>query len=177
MVNDQIDIGNLNIITATLKLLEGQVAKIENILDNEGGNPACPVDFILDLTNFVVEKGALATKINSLIKLKEQPVTPPVPNPSTPIGPNPDIVGLGDAISASLNKLNVRQPISNSDLPKFYGDAAEYVPFIECFNYLIEEDDSIPDAMKAQYLKRCLPEKILDGKPNTAYQFVRLLVP
>ena len=84
---------------------------------------------------------------------------------------------MGDAISASLSKLNVRQPISNSDLPKFYGDAAEYVPFIECFNYLIEEDDSIPDAMKAQYLKRCLPEKTLDGKPNSAYQLVRLLVP
>ena len=31
--------------------------------------------------------------------------------------------------------------------------------------------------MKAQYLKRCLPEKTLDGKPNSAYQLVRLLVP
>ena len=76
-----------------------------------------------------------------------------------------------------MNALNLKPPISNSDLPKFYGDPSEYVPFSECFDYLVHNDDSIPDAMKAQYLKKCLPERTLDGKPNGAYHLLRLFIP
>ena len=164
------EIENLDLVQTSLTLFEDQLKKIETILDREAGNPACPEYFILDLTNYVLEKGTVASKVKKLIKLNEKPA-------EVPKTPALDVSGIGDAISASLNKLNFRQPISNSDLPKFYGDAAEYVPFIECFNYLIENDESIPDAMKAQYLKRCLPEKTLKGEPNSAYQIVRLLVP
>ena len=121
-------IENPDLIQTSLNLLKAQLKKIENILDNEAGNPACPEDFLNDLTNFVLEKGTIASKISNLLKVRDEPAR----EPKSPVL---DCSGIGEAISASLNKLNLRQTISTSDLPKFYSDAAEYVPFIECFNY------------------------------------------
>ena len=139
IVNNQIE--NIDLVKTSLKLLETQISKIEGILDNEAGNPACPQDFILDLTNFVLGKGTIASKITNLLKKKEPA--------KAPTGSNLDVSNITEALTASFNKLNLRQTISTSDLPKFYGDPAEYVPFVECFNYMVHDDDTIPNAMKA----------------------------
>ena len=34
-----------DLVETSLKLFETQISKIETILDNEAGNPACPQDF------------------------------------------------------------------------------------------------------------------------------------
>ena len=150
IINNRIE--DRDLVETSLKLFETQISKIETILDNEAGNPACPQDFLIDLTNFVIHHATMATKVKKLLKAGDQPVG----EQKSPI--TLDTSGIGDAISASLNALNLKSPISNSDLPKFYGDPSEYVPFSECFDYLVHNDDSIPDALKAQYLKKCLPE-------------------
>ena len=95
------EIENLDLVQTSLTLFEDQLKKIETILDREAGNPACPEDFILDLTNYVLEKGTVASKVKKLIKLMEKPA-------EVPKTPALDVSGIGDAISASLNKLIFR---------------------------------------------------------------------
>ena len=52
-----------DLVETSLKLFETQISEIETILDNEAGNPACPHDFLIELTNFVVENATMATKV------------------------------------------------------------------------------------------------------------------
>ena len=89
------------------------------------------------------------------------------------------LLGYVDPLVLSHSVMNVqfRQPLSSSDLPSFNGEASEFTPFYDSFKFLVHENESIPDAMKATYLKRCMKERGPNGAANSAYDLLRHISP
>ena len=160
---------DISTVRSAKTMVEKQMAKIEAQSDNLLGNDYFTEDALNELTDYLLDKGNLCEQVSTILDdsagVKKGDATVL------------DTSGIGAALSESLLQMQLRHPVSASDLPKFNGESAEYIPFIESFNFLVHENDSIPDAMKATYLKRCMSEKGPDGKPNSAHDLIKHIIP
>ena len=156
-------------VKSAKSMVEKQMIKIEGQVDDLLGNDNFTQATLDDLTDYLLDRGNLCEKISAILE-----DTSGVKKGDATIL---DTSGIGEALSESLMQLQFRQPIAASDLPTFNGECAEFEPFIETFNFMIHENEAIPDAMKASYLKRCIREKGPDGRPNSAYELIKHITP
>ena len=151
-------------------MVEKQMAKIELQMDNLLGNDYFTEEALNELTDYLLDRGNLCEKVGAILDegsgAKKADVTAVL-----------DTSGIGEALNQSLMQLQLRQTFAASDLPTFNGECSEWDPFFETFNYMVHENESIPDAMKATYLKRCIKEKGPDGKTNPAYDLLKHITP
>ena len=164
--------GNVAAVRAAKVMVEKQIGKIESHMDDLLGNENMTEEVIEGFTDYLLEQGGVVEQVSTILASAE--ALPVKQELNTTVL---DTSGLGAAICESFSQMPLRQPISVADLPLFYGDPAEYTPFIEAFNFLVHENENYPDAIKAQYLKKCFPEKTQDGKPNSAHALLRLFIP
>ena len=167
---------DVSAVKAAKNMVEKQMLKIEAVSDELLGNEHFSQEALDELTDYLLDKGNLCEKVSTILdefagtKKGEgwggQDTTTVL-----------DTTAIGTALSDSLMQLQVRNPISTSDLPPFNGECTEYVPFIEAFDFMVHSNDSIPDSMKATYLKRCITPKGPDGKPNSAYNLIKHIIP
>ena len=156
-------------VKSAKSMVEKQMAKVEAVIDDLLGNENFTEDVLNELTDYLLDRGNLCEQVGSV--LDEQ--SAPKKADTTVL----DTSAIGEALSESLMALQVRQPYVQSDLPTFNGENAEFLPFIETFDFMIHSNDSIPDGMKATYLKRCIKEKGPDGKPSSAHELLKHVVP
>ena len=165
-----IDEGDITTVKSAKSMVEKQLAKIEAQSDALLGNDNFSQEDLDGLTDYILDKGNLLEKVSSLLDSKS--------------GANStkgdisllDVSGVGAALSESLLQVQARQ-LSQADLPTFNGEESEYIPFIESFNFLVNENENIPDGMKANYLKRCMKEKGPHGNLNSAYELLKYISP
>ena len=160
---------DISTVKAAKLMVEKQMAKIESQIDDLLGNDNFASNALDELTDYLLDKGNLCQKVDKLLieASGEKKVDTTVLDTS----------GICAALSESLVQLQVRNPISTSDLPTFNGECSEFVPFIESFDFMVHENESIPDSMKATYLKRCITPKGPDGKTNSAYDLIKHIIP
>ena len=172
---------NIEIVETYLCMVETQLGKIERIFDGLVSNSNTTEDFSNDLTGFILDKGTLCRKIKKLLNITKSnidPIQPPILPPQNPSGPlKLDTSGLGEALKASLSELNINKQLSVKDLPYFNGEPSEFLPFWESFNFLVHQDNKIPEVLKSTYLKKCIKEKGPDGKPNPAFELLKHIPP
>ena len=157
-------------VKSARSMVQKQMEKIEAQVDGLLGNDNFSEDALDDITDYLLEKGNLCEQVSSIIDDKLSGIK----KADTTIL---YASGIGSALSESLMQVQLRQPLTAADLPYFNGESSEYIPFIESFKFLVHENDGIPDAMKATYLKRCMKEKGPDGKPNSAYDLLKHIIP
>ena len=160
----EIAVGELSAVKAAKVMVEKQVGKIELVSDNLLGNEFYTEKALQDLTVYLLKVGDLCEMVSTIINKSGG-------------GSKGDATVLDTSgLENALANINIRQPLSASDLPSFNGNPSEYVPFIESFDFLVNVE-GIPDAMKAMYLKRCIKERGPDGKPNSAYDLLKHITP
>ena len=155
-------------VKASVKMVKKMMEKIETQIDDLLGNEFFQQAELDALTQYLLDSENLVEKVSDILD-----VSTVVKKSDTTIL---DTSGIGTAISEGLSNLNIRQPLNTSDLPLFNGEASEFIPFIEAFDFLVNVE-GIPDSMKAMYLKRCIREKGPDGKPNSAYDLLKHITP
>ena len=164
----EVTIAQLSAVKAGKAMIEKQMGKIEQVSDSLLGNEFYSEAALSEVTKYLLDRSNLCEMVSTIIdqfngeKKAETTIL--------------DTSGIGAALSESLANINIRQPLNASDLPSFNGDPAEFVPFIEAFDFLVNTD-GIPDAMKAMYLKRCIKERGSDGRPSAAYNLIKHITP
>lgn len=155
-------------VKSARSMVEKQMVKIESQVDDLLGNDNFTEDALNEITDYLLDKGNLCETVTTILNEKFAVKTEPAIL---------DTSGIGAALSESLAQVQIRQPLTAADLPYFNGEASEFIPFLESFNFLVHENDGIPDAMKATYLKRCMKERGKDGKSNSAYDLLKHITP
>ena len=133
--NGEIAAGELSAVKAAKVMVEKQVAKIETQSDNLLGNEFYNEKALQDLTVYLLKVGDLCETVSAIINK-----TGGSKGDATVL----DTSGLENALA----NINIRQPLSASDLPSFNGNPSEYVPFIESFDFLVNVE-GIPDAWRS----------------------------
>ena len=164
-----VEASDVSKVKSSKTMVENQMKKIELRSDSVLGNANYTEEVLGELTDYLLDKGNLCEAVSTIL----DECTGVKKGETTIL----DTSGIGAALSESLMNIQIRQPLTASELPSFNGEAAEYVPFIEAFNFLVHENDAISDSMKATYLKRCIKEKGPDGKPNSAYDLLKHIIP
>lgn len=168
VVNDRkVEPDDVSNVRAAVKMFNKMLAKIENQVDDLLGNDNFQQEELDTLTQYQLDAENLVEKVSTILDS-----TGETKSDTTVL----DTSGIGEALAEGLSKINMRPSLNSADLPTFNGEASEYVPFIESFDFLVNVD-SIPDSMKAMYLKRCIKEKGVDGKPNSAYDLIKHITP
>ena len=150
-------------------LVEKQVTKIEAQIDALLGNDNFTEDDLNALTDYMLDKGNMIQEVAELLDAKS----------AAERKGDVSLLGatsLSTALSESLIQAQARH-LSQADLPTFNGEEAEFIPFMEAFNFLVHENDSIPDSMKAHHLKKCMTEKGPSGSPNSAHDLLKHISP
>ena len=144
-------------VKAAVKMFNKMLAKIESQVDDLLGNENLQKEELDQITQYQLDAENLVEKVSTILDSGAGEAK----SDTTVL----DTSGIGEALAEGLSKINMRPSLNSADLPLFNGEASEYVPFIESFDFLVNVD-GIPDSMKAMYLKRCIKEKGVDGKPN-----------
>ena len=144
----KIEEGSISKIKSAKSMVEKQVSKIEVQMDQLLDNSNLKETTLQDLTDYILDMGNLCEEINSIIEQESSRTD------TTTL----DTSGIGAALSESLMQVQSRQPIPAADLPSFNGEPAEYMPFIEAFNFMVHDNENISDSMKVNYLKRCIKD-------------------
>ena len=150
-------------------LVEKQVSKIEAQIDDLLGNDHFSEDDLNNLTDYILDKGNMLQRVDELLEVKPAEVF----KADTSLL---DVTSLGNALSESLIQVQARN-LSQADLPTFNGEEAEFIPFMEAFNFLVHDNDNLPEGMKAHHLKRCMTEKGPSGRPNSAHDLLKHISP
>ena len=164
----EVTVEEISAVKAAKTMVEKQMQKIEAQSDALLGNEHYNEAALREVTNYLLDRANLCEMVSTIINK--------FPGGNNTQNATLDTSGLGAALSESLANLSIRQPLHASDLPSFNGDPSEFVPFIEAFDFLVNTD-GIPDAMKAMYLKRCIKERGVDGRPNPAHDLVKHITP
>ena len=144
------------------------MAKIETQSDNLLGNDNFTRQALDELTDYLLDKGNLCEEVDK--KLNE--ASGGNKGDTTVL----DTSGIGTALSESLMQLQMRNPIAASDIPTFNGETSEFVPYLESFDYLVDSNDSIPDSMKATYLKKTILIWFLFSEQIIVYYMIDYLL-
>ena len=160
--------GEVTTVKSAKLMIEKQVQKIESQIDALLGNDNFAEEELNGLTDYILDKGNILEQVSLLLDYKA--------DPEESVKAETSLLDVTNAISESMLQVQSRQ-ISQSDLPTFNGEDAEYLPFMEAFDYLVDGNENIPDAMKANHLKKCILEKGPKGQQSTAYDLVKHISP
>ena len=160
--------GDITAVKSAKLMVDKQITKIEAQMDSLLGNDYFTGEDLNTLTDYVLEKLNVLEQIVILLEPKAE---------AAAVKADGSMLDASvAALSESLLQVQSRQ-LSQSDLPTFNGEQSEYIPFIESFNYLVHENESIPDVLKANYLKKCMTERGPSGNVNTAYDLLKYISP
>ena len=146
----KVESGDVSTVKASVKMVKKMMDKIETQIDDLLGNEFFQQGELDTLTQYLLDSENLVEKVSNIL----DDSTAGKKSDTTIL----DTSGIGTAICEGLSNLNIRQPLNTSDLPLFNGEASEFIPFIEAFDFLVNVE-GIPDSMKAMYLKRCIRKR------------------
>ena len=146
----KVESDDVSTVKASVKMVKKMMDKIETQIDDLLGNEFFQQGELDTLTQYLLDSENLVEKVSNIL----DDSTAGKKSDTTIL----DTSGIGTAICEGLSNLNIRQPLNTSDLPLFNGEASEFIPFIEAFDFLVNVE-GIPDSMKAMYLKRCIRER------------------
>ena len=158
--------GALSKVKSSKAMVEKQMSKIETQMDNLLDNSNLKETTLSDLNGYLLDTGALCEDVNEILGKESKADASAL-----------DTSGIGAALSESLMQVQARQPIPSADLPTFNGEPAEFIPFLESFDFIVHENENIPDSMKATYLKRCITEKGPRGQASPAFDLIKHISP
>ena len=144
LANGSVLAGEVTTVKSAKSMIEKQVQKIESQIDALLGNDNFAEEELNGLTDYILDKGNILEQVSLLLDYKA--------DPEESVKAETSLLDVTNAISESMLQVQSRQ-ISQSDLPTFNGEDAEYLPFMEAFDYLVDGNENIPDAMKANHLK------------------------
>ena len=110
-------------------MVEKQMSKIETQMDNLLDNSYLKETTLSDLNGYLLDTGALCEDVNEILGKESKADASAL-----------DTSGIGAALSESLMQVQARQPIPSANLPTFNGEPAEFIPFLESFDFIVHEN-------------------------------------